>query len=130
MIDNPKVKEYEINVDAIYADPTNPESDRPTFWPRPLSGKIVKVEKADIDYASMFYPRHNAYFQVYFLITGLHGLHVLAGILVFIYFMLPASTRLYQQNPEHLANRVEVAGLFWHFVDLVWIFVFPLFYLL
>jgi cytochrome c oxidase subunit 3 len=44
--------------------------------------------------------------------------------------MLPASTRIYRRNPEHLANRVEVAGLFWHFVDLVWIFVFPLFYLL
>ena len=43
---------------------------------------------------------------------------------------LPASFRLYRHNPEHLANRVEVAGLFWHFVDLVWIFVFPLFYLL
>jgi cytochrome c oxidase subunit III len=49
---------------------------------------------------------------------------------VFFYMMLPVSTRLYRQNPEHLANRVEVAGLFWHFVDLVWIFVFPLFYLL
>jgi len=55
---------------------------------------------------------------------------VLAGVLVFIYYMLPVSTKLYRQNPEHLANRVEVAGLFWHFVDLVWIFVFPIFYLL
>ena len=55
---------------------------------------------------------------------------VLGGVLVFSYMMLPASTRIYRHNPEHLANRVEVAGLFWHFVDLVWIFVFPLFYLL
>ena len=53
-----------------------------------------------------------------------------AAILLFIYMWLPVSKRLYQRNPEHLANRVEVAGLFWHFVDLVWIFVFPLFYLL
>ena len=56
--------------------------------------------------------------------------HVLGGVLVFIYMWLPVSKRLYQRNPEHLANRVEVVGLFWHFVDLVWIFVFPLFYLL
>ena len=38
--------------------------------------------------------------------------------------------RIYDTNPEHLANRVEVGGLFWHFVDLVWIFLFPVFYLL
>ena len=53
-----------------------------------------------------------------------------ATLLVFIYMWLPVSKRLYQRNPEHLANRVEVSGLFWHFVDLIWIFVFPLFYLL
>jgi cytochrome c oxidase subunit 3 len=122
--------EYIINVDAIYADPTNPSMDRPTFWLRPLSGKEVTVEKADVEYASMFYPRHSAYFQTYFLITGLHGLHVLGGLIVFTYFWLPCGANLYKRNPEHLANRIEVAGLFWHFVDLVWIFVFPLFYLL
>ena len=58
------------------------------------------------------------------------ALHVLGGVLVFIYLWLPVGANLYKRNPEHLANRVEVAGLFWHFVDLVWIFVFPLFYLL
>jgi cytochrome c oxidase subunit 3 len=55
---------------------------------------------------------------------------VLGGVIVFIYFWLPVGANLYKRNPEQLANRVEVAGLFWHFVDLVWIFVFPLFYLL
>ena len=124
------VKEYDINADAIYADPTNPSMDRPTFWPRPLSGKTIVIQKSDVEYASMFYPRHSAYFQVYFLITGLHGLHVLGGLIVFTYFWLPVGSKLYKQNPEHLANRIEVVGLFWHFVDLVWIFVFPLFYLL
>jgi cytochrome c oxidase subunit 3 len=78
----------------------------------------------------MFVPTHSTYFATYFTITWLHGLHVLGGVIVFIYFFLPFGSRLYRQNPEHLANRVEVAGLFWHFVDLVWIFVFPLFYLL
>jgi len=50
-------------------------------------------------------------------------------VIVFVYMFLFGGI-IYRQNPEHLANRVEVAGLFWHFVDLVWIFVFPLFYLL
>ncbi len=54
---------------------------------------------------------------------------MLAGVIVFTYMLLNGAS-LYKQNPEHLANRIEVAGLFWHFVDLVWIFVFPLFYLL
>lgn len=124
------IKEYEMALDAVNADPTNPASDRPHFWPLAVTEKMAKVEKEDVEYANMFLPKHSTYFSTYFTITGLHGLHVLGGVLVFCYMLLPASTRIYRRNPEHLANRVEVAGLFWHFVDLVWIFVFPLFYLL
>jgi cytochrome c oxidase subunit 3 len=127
---DPRIKEYEIALDPVNADPTNPAMDRPHFFYTPPTEKIAKVEKEDVEYANMFLPKHSAYFATYFTITGLHGAHVLGGVLVFCYMMLPASTRIYRRNPEHLANRVEVAGLFWHFVDLVWIFVFPLFYLL
>ena len=127
---DPNIKEYEVALDPINADPTNAEMDRPHFWPKPATEKIATIEKEDVQYATMFEPRHSAYFASYFTITGLHGLHVLGGVLVFIYMWLPVSKRLYQRNPEHLANRVEVSGLFWHFVDLIWIFVFPLFYLL
>ena len=127
---DPNSREYEVQLDQVYTDPTNPASDRPHFWPLPKSEKIAVIDKADVDHAEMFVPKHSTFFSTYFTITGLHGLHVLGGVIVFCYMMLPASTRLYRRNPEHLANRVEVAGLFWHFVDLVWIFVFPLFYLL
>lgn len=129
-LNDPNIKEYEVALDPIYADPDNPTMDRPHFWPQPATEKIATIEKSDVQYANMFLPKHSAYFASYFTITGLHGAHVLGGVLVFCYMMLPASFRLYRKNPEHLANRVEVAGLFWHFVDLVWIFVFPLFYLL
>jgi cytochrome c oxidase subunit 3 len=129
-LNDPNIKEYEIALDPVNADPTNPSMDRPHFWPLPATDKIATIEKEDVQYANMFLPKHSAYFASYFTITGLHGAHVLGGVLVFCYMMLPASFRLYRHNPEHLANRVEVAGLFWHFVDLVWIFVFPLFYLL
>jgi cytochrome c oxidase subunit 3 len=129
-LNDPNIKEYEIALDPVYADPTNPAMDRPHFWPLPVTDKIATIEKSDVQYATMFLPKHSSYFAAYFTITGLHGAHVLGGVLVFCYMMLPASTRIYRQNPEHLANRVEVAGLFWHFVDLIWIFVFPLFYLL
>src|ERR1041385_3709841 len=122
--------EYEVALDPLNADPTNPALDRPHFFPLPATDKIATIEKKDVERATMFYPKHSDYFASYFTITGLHGAHVLGGVLVFIYMWLPASKRVYQRNPEHLANRVECAGLFWHFVDLVWIFVFPLFYLL
>jgi cytochrome c oxidase subunit 3 len=129
-LSDPNIKEYEIALDPVNADPTSPAMDRPHFLYVPPTEKIGKIEKEDVERATMFLPTHSTYFATYFTITGLHGLHVLAGVLVFIYMWLPVSKRLYQRNPEHLANRVEVAGLFWHFVDLVWIFVFPLFYLL
>src|SRR6266704_3232087 len=123
-------KEYEVALDPVNADPDNPVMDRPHFFPLPVTDKIATIEKEDVERATMILPTHSEYFASYFTITGLHGLHVLGGVLVFIYMWLPVSKRLYQRNPEHLANRVEVSGLFWHFVDLVWIFVFPLFYLL
>jgi cytochrome c oxidase subunit 3 len=129
-LSDPNVKEYEIALDPVNADPANPVNDRPHFLYVPPTDKIGTVEKADVKYANMFIPKHSPYFASYFTITGLHGLHVLGGVLVFIYFWLPIGANMYKRNPEHLANRVEVAGLFWHFVDLVWIFVFPLFYLL
>ncbi len=89
----------------------------------------VTVANEDVRFYSNFSPRLNTYYAIYFLLTGLHGLHVLGGIIVLGYFLV-RGRQLYNKNPEHLANRVEVGGLFWHFVDLVWIFLFPLFYLL
>ena len=104
--------------------------DRPQFFQRPLSHKTVRVEKSDAESAGMFLPRHNTFLGCYFAITGLHALHVVGGIVVFLYYLLPVSAALYRKDPEHLANRVEVVGLYWHFVDLIWIFAFPLFYLI
>ncbi len=90
---------------------------------------LVKVPRQDIAHFSNFTPKWHNYYAIYFMLTGLHGLHVLAGTIVLGY-MLVFGKRLYDKDPEHLANRVEVGGLFWHFVDLVWIFLFPLLYLL
>jgi len=124
--------EYAIQLDAINANPESHDNLRPSFRPRALSEKIAVIDSKDVESASPFLPRHSTYFATYFLITGLHGLHVLGGILVFLYLWLPirGGAGLFKTDPDHLANRVEVAGLFWHFVDLVWIFVFPIFYLL
>ena len=53
----------------------------------------------------------------------------LGGALVIGYLLGPGS-KMWFTDPERFTNRIEVSGLFWHFVDLVWIFVFPIFYLL
>lgn len=119
-----------IKVDAPFTDPTNHKYDFPPLFPHKVTDTVVKIDRADIQHHGVFAPKHSPYFATYFCITGLHGLHVLGGVIVFLYLWLPCGASLYKTNPEHLANRVEVAGLFWHFVDLVWIFVFPLFYLL
>ena len=50
-------------------------------------------------------------------------------VLLLLFFVV-FGKKMYLKNPEHLANRVEVGGLFWHFVDLIWIFLFPIMYLL
>ncbi len=74
-------------------------------------------------------PRYNTYTAIYFTLTGLHALHVLGGAIVIAFFWGPGS-KMWLTDPARLANRVEVSGLFWHFVDLVWIFLFPVLYLL
>lgn len=89
----------------------------------------VVVPREEVNLESKFTPRWNNYYAIYFLITGLHGLHVIGGIIVLGYFLF-FGKKMYLNNPERLVNRVEVCGLFWHFVDLVWIFLFPILYLM
>ena len=72
---------------------------------------------------------HSTFFAIYYTLTGLHGLHIIGGIIVNFYFWGPGS-KMWQTEPERFTNRIEVAGLYWHFVDLVWIFLFPVLYLL
>ncbi|MGJ8677564.1 MAG: cytochrome c oxidase subunit 3 [Akkermansiaceae bacterium] len=89
----------------------------------------VLVPREQVRFESVFSPRWNTYYALYFTITGLHGLHIIAGALVLGYYLF-RGRKMYETKPEWLANRVEVGGLFWHFVDLVWIFLFPILYLM
>jgi len=89
----------------------------------------ITVSLDEIKRVSAFVPNHSTFFGIYFTLTGLHGLHVLAGAIVIFYIWLPGAG-MWRKDPERYANRVEVSGLFWHFVDLVWIFLFPVLYLL
>jgi heme/copper-type cytochrome/quinol oxidase subunit 3 len=86
-----------------------------------------------IEYTAKFhhghFPGEHNFLAIYFTLTGLHGLHVLGGIVVNAYYLGPGA-KMWHTNPQQFTNRVETAGLFWHFVDLVWIFLFPVLYLL
>ncbi|HEX4665136.1 MAG TPA: cytochrome c oxidase subunit 3 family protein [Chthoniobacterales bacterium] len=66
------------------------------------------------------------FFWLYFAMTGLHAIHVTVGILVMLVLALLAWRRRFE-NGNYMP--VEVAGLYWHFVDIVWVFLFPLLYL-
>jgi len=89
----------------------------------------IEIKSSDVKRLSAFVPGHSTYFAIYFTLTALHGLHVLAGALVIAYIWGPGA-KMWKTDPEQYMNRVEVSGLFWHFVDLVWIFLFPVLYLL
>jgi cytochrome c oxidase subunit 3 len=67
------------------------------------------------------------FFSIYFAMTGLHGLHVLIGMLVIGWVLV--RTRKNHFSAEYYTP-VEMAGLYWHLVDLIWIFLFPLLYLI
>ena len=86
-----------------------------------------------IEYTEKFhhghFPSTNMFFAIYFTLTGLHGLHVIGGMVVNAYFWGPGA-KMFKTEPQRFTNRIEVAGLYWHFVDLVWIFLFPTLYLL
>ena len=88
----------------------------------------VTIAAADIKHMENYQPRHNTFTAIYFTMSGLHALHILGGTLVIFYLWGPGS-RMWKTDPERFTNRIEVSGLFWHFVDLVWVFLFPVLYL-
>lgn len=90
---------------------------------------IIKTIEYTTKFSHHLYPSTNNFFATYFVMTGLHGLHVVGGMVVFAYLLLTAD-KWYAEKRDQFTNRVEVTGLYWHFVDLVWIFLFPILYLL
>jgi cytochrome c oxidase subunit 3 len=90
---------------------------------------VVKYFEYTHKFELGLFPSTSTFLAIYFTMTGLHGLHVIGGIVVISYLAGPGS-KLWRENPEMYANRIEATGLYWHFVDLVWIFLFPTLYLL
>jgi len=97
-----------------------------------LCGGIFMVVKyfeysAKYEHGFMFkQPGFNLFFALYFCLTGLHGIHVLIGMGLLSWVAWLASKNRFS---ETYYTPVEIVGLYWHLVDLVWIFLFPLLYL-
>lgn len=70
-----------------------------------------------------------AFGALFFFITGFHGFHVLSGVVFLMIIMINVASGIYAKRQNHY-EMVEKIGLYWHFVDLVWVFVFLVFYLL
>lgn len=86
----------------------------------------VKAFEYQHEIALGFTPLSGLFWSFYYAMTGLHGLHVLAGIIAnFALYVMAVRGTLWPKTQQ----RVEYAGLYWHFVDIVWIFLFPLLYL-
>lgn len=90
---------------------------------------VVKSFEYSAKFSHGISPATSNFYAIYFVITGLHGLHIIGGIIVNAYLMGPGS-KMWKTEPERFTGRIECAGLYWHFVDLVWIFLFPILYLL
>jgi len=88
--------------------------------------KIGYFSNGEID-ADKFRDRVRIFFWIYFVMTGLHALHMIVGLGLMPWLLLPAWKGNYN---GYYYMPVEMSGLYWHFVDIVWIFLFPLLYLL
>jgi cytochrome c oxidase subunit 3 len=73
------------------------------------------------------YAVQQQYANFFFFITGFHGFHVLQGVIINLIIFIMAMRGVFERRGHY--EMVEKVGLFWHFVDLVWVFVFTFFYL-
>jgi heme/copper-type cytochrome/quinol oxidase subunit 3 len=87
---------------------------------------VIKAVEYTTEIREGFVPATSLFWSFYFGMTGLHGLHLIAGIVVNCLLLFAVLRR---QPWDFLERRLEFAGLYWHFVDVVWIFLFPLLYL-
>jgi cytochrome c oxidase subunit 3 len=82
------------------------------------------IEEGARPWSNPWLPEVPQFTAAFFVMTGFHGFHVLTGLLLLLYTAISASMG------QYTGDRVEIAGLYWHFIDVVWVFIFAFFYLL
>lgn len=78
-------------------------------------------------YDGLEHEKANIFFSIYYMMTGLHGIHVLIGMGLMIWLIVKARKGAFSSE---YYTPVEITGLYWHLVDIIWIFLFPLLYLI
>ena len=78
-------------------------------------------------YTGIDHPKAHIFFSIYYMMTGLHGVHVLIGVGLIIWLIMRARRGEFSSD---YYTPIEITGLYWHLVDIVWIFLFPLLYLI
>jgi cytochrome c oxidase subunit 3 len=97
------------------------------YWPKIQKGELPGVNFAYAPHGDYVAGAHDHIFlSVYWIATATHGFHVLVGMFVFAWIMWRAHKRHF--GPKHY-TALENVGLYWHVVDVIWIFLFPLLYL-
>jgi cytochrome c oxidase subunit 3 len=119
--------EKSAGAEATQEAPPLPDSTPPLEVGHRVNELMHKAEEEGVPlHLSPYVPYGNLWASCYFAMTGFHALHVLGGLVVFVIILvLAALGRFGPQNEMFL----ELTGLYWHFVDIVWIFLFPLLYL-
>jgi cytochrome c oxidase subunit 3 len=113
-----------VSESEVKALPNARYVEEPTSAAPQSTGGVTRIDKARINADTSYGPWKNNFFASYFALTGVHGIHVLGG-------MVPLSILLVQAvRGKFFPHHTEYTGLYWHFVDLVWIFLFPLLYLI
>ena len=112
-----------------YVSHGHPLPGAPTEHTSEHVGAVTGVSEGGVAKAQTIVPpdRFQMFFVLYFATTGLHGIHVLIGMII----LSVLAILVWKDSPlVRYYMPVEMAGLYWHFVDLVWIFLFPLYYLI
>ncbi|RMF93367.1 MAG: cytochrome c oxidase subunit 3 family protein [Planctomycetota bacterium] len=113
---------YHPTVHAGEGHEASPDTAEDHVTP-PAADEATEPEMSDAEG-----PRNaGIFFSIYFVMTGLHGLHVLGGMGAITWLLVRASKGVF--GPEYFGP-VDYVGLYWHLVDLIWIFLFPLLYLI
>jgi len=97
-----------------------------TFDPQDIHQDLIKEGKTP-QAATEIAHQTEIFFCFYFAMTGLHALHMIIGLILMTWLLLRVSRREF--GPDYYTP-VELGGLYWHFVDIVWIYLFPLLYLI
>ena len=132
-------EQLQIQQNNLNAPPQHTDIDDPTPAPQGLSQEFSQIENSPtytttshkaVTYDNLT-PHQKTlvsqFFQIYFLMTGLHGIHVLVGIGLIFWLLIKALKKTFG---PHYYTPVDIVGLYWHLVDLIWIFLFPLLYLI